>query len=234
MPLDHATAGLTERLEHATLQLQLHVDAANLERLLAYLRLIERWNRVYNLTALKTSEEMFTHHLMDCLAIVPAVTRWSNALTTPPEVLDVGSGAGLPGVVLAILWPEWRVTCIDAVAKKATFIRQVGAELALPNLEAVHGRVESPMTWGARRFDLILSRAFASLADFVQLTRSTLAPQAVWAAMKAQLTEAEVPAVPDDIDVFHVEHLTVPGLDAQRCLVWMRPRAAGSLIPAEH
>jgi 16S rRNA (guanine527-N7)-methyltransferase len=139
-----------------------------------------------------------------------------------PRVLDVGSGAGLPGVVLAICEPTWQVTCVDAVAKKATFIRQVAAELALPNLSATHQRVEAMTGPG---FDLITSRAFATLADFINLTRDRLAPAGRWAAMKAKLTDEEQAAVPSGVSVFHVEPLAVPGLDAARCLVWMRPAA---------
>ncbi|HJV69921.1 16S rRNA (guanine(527)-N(7))-methyltransferase RsmG, partial [Ideonella sp.] len=138
----------------------------------------------------------------------------------PQRVLDVGSGAGLPGVVLAICQPDWHVTCVDAVAKKASFIRQVAAELGLPNLQASHQRVEA---MSEPPFDLITSRAFATLADFVALTRERLAAGGCWVAMKAKLSDDERAAVPKDVAVFHVEPLTVPGLDATRCLVWMRP-----------
>jgi 16S rRNA (guanine527-N7)-methyltransferase len=142
----------------------------------------------------------------------------------PLRLLDVGSGAGLPGAVLAICEPRWDVTCVDAVAKKASFIRQVAAELGLPNLHATHQRVE---TLGGEPFDLITSRAFATLADFVSLTRDSLAPAGLWAAMKAHVNDDERFSVPKDVDVFHVEPLTVPGLEATRCLVWMRPHRAG-------
>jgi 16S rRNA (guanine527-N7)-methyltransferase len=194
-------------------------------RLLAYLRLIAQWNRVYNLTAVREPEAMLTQHLLDCLAVVPALRRGLAAragqgVAPTLRVLDVGSGAGLPGVVLAICQPDWHVTCVDAVAKKASFIRQVAAELGLPNLHASHQRVEA---MGEPPFDLITSRAFATLADFVALTRGRLAPGGCWVAMKARLSEDERQAVPKDVSVFHVEPLTVPGLDAARCLVWMQP-----------
>jgi 16S rRNA (guanine527-N7)-methyltransferase len=129
----------------------------------------------------------------------------------------------LPGVVLALLKPDWRVTCVDAVAKKATFIRQAGAELHLPNLDAVHGRVEAERTLGSQSFDLIVSRAFASLAEFTGLTRRLLAPGGAWAAMKAHLSESECGDLALDIEMFHVEQIKVPKLDATRRLVWLRP-----------
>ena len=136
------------------------------------------------------------------------------------RVLDVGSGAGLPGVVLALARPDWSVCCVDAVAKKASFVRQVAGELKLANLQSRHARVES-LAEGA--FDLIVSRAFASLRDFSQLTRNQLAADGCWCAMKGVVPDDEIAALPPDVEVFHVEPLVVPALDAQRCLVWMRP-----------
>lgn len=193
-------------------------------KLLAYLALIQRWTQVYNLTAVREPAEMFTHHLLDCLAVVaPLRAGTGRAGEGALRVLDVGSGAGLPGVILAILNPAWQVTCIDAVAKKATFIRQAAAELGLPNLQGVHGRVEDKRSFRTPEFDLITSRAFASLQDFIQLTRPLLAPQGVWAAMKAHLGDDERSAVPADATMFHVEQLQVPELGAQRCLVWLKP-----------
>jgi 16S rRNA (guanine527-N7)-methyltransferase len=123
--------------------------------------------------------------------------------------------------VLAAVESGWDVTCVDTVGKKAAFVRQVAAELALPNLHAEHARVEALK---APPFDLVTSRAFASLADFVQLTRPLLAPSGAWMAMKGKTPSDEIAALPADVAVFHVEPLAVPGLDAERCLVWMRPR----------
>jgi 16S rRNA (guanine527-N7)-methyltransferase len=122
--------------------------------------------------------------------------------------------------VLATMRPHWSVTCVDAVAKKASFVRQVAAELSLPNLHAEHSRVEHLQRSG---FGLIVSRAFASLADFVSCTHAQLAPTGCWAAMKGKLPSDEIAALPREVAVFHVEQITVPGLPAQRCLVWMRP-----------
>jgi 16S rRNA (guanine527-N7)-methyltransferase len=201
--------------------LSLVLDGATQQRLLQYLRLIAHWNRVYNLTAVREPEAMLRQHLLDCLAIIGPLRRHLAAeqgKREVPSILDVGSGAGLPGVVIAICEPSWRVTCVDTVAKKASFIRQVAGELRLPNLDARHDRVEAMQ----EDFDLVTSRAFASLGDFVRLTRDRLKADACWAAMKANLSEAERIELPDDIEVFHVEPLQIPSLEAARCLVWMR------------
>lgn len=217
-----------DRLQQAAEQLGLGLSDAHLDRLMAYLGLLRRWNKVYNLTALREPDDMLSHHLVDCLAVLPALRTLAarqainGATATSFSILDVGSGGGLPGVVLAATQPEWRVACVDTVAKKATFIRQVAAELRLPNLQGLHARVEA-LVPEAGRYDVVTSRAFASLPDFTALTRHLLAEQGVWMAMKGRLPQDEQAALPADVRVFHVEQLQVPGLDAQRCLVWMRP-----------
>jgi 16S rRNA (guanine527-N7)-methyltransferase len=208
-----------QRLAEAARRLGLELPPAVLERLLAYLALLQRWNKVYNLTAVRDPDEMLTKHLFDCLAVVPALHR--HAAGKALKVLDVGSGGGLPGVVLAIVEPGWQVSCIDAVAKKASFVRQVAGELALPNLQAFHGRVETLKPQPG--FDLIVSRAFASLADFVSWTHLALAPTGAWVAMKGRAPDDEVAELPASATVFHVEPLHVPELKAQRCLVWLKP-----------
>jgi 16S rRNA (guanine527-N7)-methyltransferase len=134
------------------------------------------------------------------------------------KLLDVGSGGGLPGVLIAILCPQLQVSCVDTVGKKAAFIRQAAAELGLRQLRAEHARVEQL----PGRYDVITSRAFATLADFVALTRERLAPEGLWMAMKGKRPDDEIAALPADVEVFHVEPLQVPGLDAERCLIWMR------------
>ncbi len=208
---------LADRLTQDVATLGLELSPHQQEQLLAYLALLQKWNKVYNLTAVRDPAQMLSHHLMDSLAVIAPLRRQG----APTRLLDVGAGGGLPGVVIAICCPGTDVSCVDAVAKKATFIQQVAAELKLPNLHGVHSRVEQLTT---PPFGVITSRAFASLVDFTHLTRQHLAEGAVWMAMKGQHPADEIAALPPDVDVFHVEQLTVPGLDAQRCLVWMRPR----------
>jgi 16S rRNA (guanine527-N7)-methyltransferase len=212
-----STTAFRDELCGAAAQLGLPLEPATADRLLAYLALLQRWNKVYNLSALRDPAEMLTHHLLDCLAVVPPLQH--HAKGRPLRILDVGSGGGLPGVVLAIMEPQWSVTCVDAVAKKASFVRQVAGDLALPNLRAVHARVEDMPD--AAQFDLIVSRAFASLADFTAWSRARLAPGGVWLAMKGRAPDDEVGALSPEVSVFHVEPLRVPGLQAQRCLVWL-------------
>ncbi len=212
-------APLRQPLADAAARLQLDLSAQQQEALLAYLALIAKWNKVYNLTSLRDPQAMLTHHLIDSLSLLPALSR--HAAGRPLRLMDVGSGGGLPGVVIAICEPIIDVTCVDAVAKKATFIKQVAAELRLPNLHGEHSRVEALKT---APFDLITSRAFASLLDFTTLTRQHLKPDAIWLAMKGQHPADEIAALPADLDVFHVEQLDVPNLDAQRCLIWIRPK----------
>jgi 16S rRNA (guanine527-N7)-methyltransferase len=187
-----------------------------------YLALLLRWNATYNLTAVRDPAQMVVQHLADCLAVVPPLRR-HLAQAPARRLLDVGSGAGLPGLVIAVMEPELEVVCVDTVGKKAAFVRQAAGELGLPNLHAEHARVES---LASGTFDIVTSRAFASLADFVALTRRQLAGGAVWMAMKGKPPVDEIAALPADIDVFHVEPLRVPQLGAERCLVWMRPRQA--------
>jgi len=210
---------LKPALAAAADELDLNLDDSQLDRLLAYQGLIAKWNKVYNLTAVRDPLAMLTQHLVDSLSLIPALRRY--AAGRPLRLMDVGSGGGLPGVVVAICEPDIDVSCVDAVAKKATFIKQVAAELRLPNLHGEHSRVEALKT---EPFELITSRAFASLLDFTTLTRQHLKPGGIWLAMKGQHPAEELAALPPDLNVFHVEQLAVPGLDAQRCLIWIRPR----------
>lgn len=183
-----------------------------------YLGLLERWNRAHNLTAVRDTRAMLTLHLADCSAAVAALQRHACGKTAR-RILDVGSGGGLPGLLLALFRPESTVVCVDAVGKKAAFVRQAAGQLGLGNVEAHHGRVEALRV---EPFDLITARAFATLADLVRLTRGLLSETGCWMAMKGQPPQAEIAALPAAVTVFHVEPLVVPGLDAQRCLVWMR------------
>jgi 16S rRNA (guanine527-N7)-methyltransferase len=217
MPAD----ALRSALRLAGDKLGLALEDRALTRLLDYLALLQRWNATYNLTAVRDPEAMLTQHLADCLAVVPSLQRVSDP--GGRRLLDVGSGGGLPGVVIAVACPQWQVTCVDTVGKKAAFVRQAATELGLGNLHAVHARVE---TLRLPPFDVVASRAFASLLDFVRLTRPLLAGEGVWMAMKGRMPDEEIAAVADQAEVFHVEQLAVPGLDAQRCVVWMRPLPA--------
>lgn len=193
-------------------------------QLLDYLDLIAKWARVYNLTAVRDPAEMLTHHLLDSLAVIAPLQRYLKkaGLGQGAHLLDVGSGAGLPGVVIAICCPSVAVTCVDTVAKKAAFIKQVALVLKLPNLTGMHTRVEAM----SQPFDVVCSRAFASLVDFTQGSVGVLAPTGVWLAMKGRHPAEEIAALPATVAVFHVEQLVVPGLDAERCIVWMRPTVA--------
>lgn len=218
-----------DALRRAAAELGLCLPDLAFDRLLAYLELLRKWNVAYNLTAVRDPAQMRVQHLADCLAAIgPLRSKWDElgvggrAAGQPAlKLLDVGSGAGLPGVLLATVEPMWDVSCVDAVGKKAAFVRQVAAELALANLHALHARVEALSGPG---FDVITSRAFAALPDFVRLTRKLLAPGGVWMAMKGRVPDTEIAGLPAGIEVFHVEPLVVPGLDANRCLIWMRPR----------
>ena len=210
-------AGLRQGLQ----TLALALSDAQVHTLLAYVDWVAKWNKVYNLTAVRDPQEMLTHHLLDSLAVVAPLQRQLAAVgkAAGATLLDVGSGAGLPGVVVAIACPQVRVSCVDTVAKKALFIQQVAAALRLPNLQGIHARVENL----TQTFDVVSSRAFASLVDFTAWSRQALAPDGIWLAMKGKVPHDEVQALPPTVQVFHVEQLTVPGLDAERCVLWLRP-----------
>ena len=203
--------------------LGLALSADQQTQLLAYMDLIAKWTKVYNLTAVRDANEMLTHHLLDSLAVVAPLRRELAKLVLPEgqtqlSLLDVGAGAGLPGIVIAITCPEILVTCVDTVAKKAAFIQQVAATLKMPNLKGLHARVESL----TRPYDVVCSRAFASLVDFTAWSKSALASHGVWMAMKGKHPDQELVVLPESVKVFHVEQLQVPGLDAERCIIWMR------------
>lgn len=217
------TEAFRPSLLSAAQQLGVPLSEAQANAQLCYLDLIQKWTKVYNLTAVRDPKEMLTHHLLDSLAAVPPLRRALAQAALPPgqgaRLLDVGAGAGLPGVVIAICCPDVDVSCVDTVAKKAAFIQQVAVSLRLTNLRGVHARVENL----DGPFDVVTSRAFASLVDFTTWSRQALGPQSVWLAMKGKHPAEEIAALPASVQVFHVEPLAVPGLDAERCIVWMRP-----------
>ena len=212
-----AALNLEAGLRSGAQVLGLSLSDEQVQRLLDYMVLIQKWNKVYNLTALRDPADMLTHHLLDSLTAIAPLSRHTQGQAT--KVLDVGSGGGLPGVVLAICMPELNVSCVDTVAKKAAFVQQVAVSLKLSNLRGLHARVESLTD----PYQVICSRAFASLPDFVIWLRSALAEGGVWMAMKGKHPQGEIDALPADVRVFHVEPLTVPGLDVERCMVWMKP-----------
>lgn len=214
-------------LEDGLERLGLALAAPQVDRLLDYLALLQKWNRVYNLTAVRDPAEMLTHHLLDSLAVISPLRRHAGG--APIRLLDVGSGGGLPGVVIAVVCPEIAVSCVDTVGKKAAFIQQTAASLKLSNLQGLHARVEALRAEEGGGFDVVCSRAFASLIDFTTWSRAALKPGGVWMAMKGKHPADEIAALDagsgSRVDVFHVEPLAVPGLDAERCIVWLRPKS---------
>lgn len=204
---------LNEVLRNGIEQLGLTVDSQTRLKLLEYLELMVKWNKVYNLTAIRDPEQMVAHHLLDSLAVMPhmAAGRW----------LDVGCGAGLPGLVLAICQPEWQISLLDSNTKKTSFVQQAIIELALNNAQVYSARVEEFQV--ADKFDGIISRAFTELGDFLKITRHLIKPDGHWVAMKGS-PEHEMSGVPEDCTVDAIIPLSVPGLDAARCLVIASPR----------
>lgn len=189
-------------------QLGLSVSSETQIRLLDYLNLLVKWNKVYNLTAIRDPGQMVIHHLLDSLAVMPYMKsgKW----------LDVGSGAGLPGLVVAIAQPDWSITLLDSNSKKTGFMQQAVIEMNLTNVQVCCTRVEEFRT--AVKFDGIISRAFTELGDFLRITRHLIADNGRWLAMKG-LPEQELAGVKADCKIENVIPLSVPGLKAARCLV---------------
>ncbi|WAW11307.1 16S rRNA (guanine(527)-N(7))-methyltransferase RsmG [Oxalobacter vibrioformis] len=208
---------LEEMLVEGSREIGIDLDESMITQLLAYLTLLSRWNTVYNLTAIRSPEAMITHHLLDSLAVVPALKEGRH-------ILDVGAGAGLPGIVLAILYPETAISLIDAVQKKTAFLSQVKAELRLKNVTVHTGRVEKLRI--PEKFDVIISRAFSDLSQFVELSGHLLADAGKFYAMKGTLPEKEMAALPAGLKVQAVVPLKVPFLDAERHLIVMEEEPA--------
>ncbi|MBB5018060.1 16S rRNA (guanine527-N7)-methyltransferase [Chitinivorax tropicus] len=203
---------LAEQLKQGIDELGLELSDDVQRKLLDYLALLEKWNKVYALTAIRDHTKMVSHHLLDCLAALPHVTA--------QRVLDVGSGGGQPGLVWAIARPDWSLTLLDSNHKKTTFLRQAVIDLGLSNVEVVTGRVEA--LTAEDPYDVITSRAFSDLGDFVRLSRALLADDGRWLAMKGVHPYEEIALLPKDIVVDKVVPLHVPGLGAERHLIIMQ------------
>lgn len=213
-------AALTHALTDGARGLQLDLSAAQVAQLLDYLALLAKWNAVYNLTAVRDPAQMVTQHLLDSLAAVPAFAQAKN-------VLDVGAGGGLPGMVLAIARPALQVSLIDTVHKKTAFLTQVKAELGLTNVTVHTGRVEQLQV--QQKFDAITSRAFADLSDFVNWSGHLLAQGGQFIALKGIAPHEETARLPAGWRVMQVQPLTVPGLDAARHLIFIERVSANSI-----
>ena len=218
-----AVAARDDTLTRGIATLGVAVTPGQLAQLRAYVALMEKWNRTYNLTAIREPERMITHHLLDALAVLPHLPQRAHL-----RVLDVGSGGGVPGIPLAIVRPDWQVACVDANHKKVAFVTQAAIELKLRNVEAHATRIEDYAP--AAPFDVVISRAFSDLATFVQASARHVAPDGVLAAMKGVHPDEELAELPSDIVVRAKPALTVPGLDAARHLVVMQ-RARGAETP---
>lgn len=216
-------SALRAQLEQGVQQLGLTLSVEQIDKLMGFLDLLQKWNKVYNLTSVRDPQEMMSLHMLDSLAAVPALQRHVASLGKAEgertAQLDVGSGGGLPGVVFAVCCPSVDIHCVDTVGKKAAFLQQAAVALKLPNLKGIHARVETLNG----PYDIVSCRAFASLLDFTTWSRAAIAPQGIWFAMKGKTPDEEMAALGADVNVFHVEPLHVPGLEAERCIVWMRP-----------
>jgi 16S rRNA (guanine527-N7)-methyltransferase len=198
-----------DQLKCGLIALGLTPNGDTQQRLLDYIALIEKWNRVYNLTAIREPEKMVSHHLLDSLAVVPHLQA--------KRLLDVGSGAGLPGIPFALVCADTQVTLLDSNHKKAAFLKQVAIELKLNNVEVCSERVES---WHTQyRFDVIISRAFSDIGEFVRITRHLIAPGGIFAAMKGLHPYEEIDKLPPDCIVRQVLPLAIPGIEGARHLV---------------
>jgi 16S rRNA (guanine527-N7)-methyltransferase len=219
----HATVNVaSERLLRALDVLRLNSQPAQQAALLEYLSQLMRWNKTYNLTAIRDPDQALVHHIFDSLSLVAPLSRaLSLNQTETPTVVDVGSGGGLPGVILAIMLPDVLVTCVDAVEKKTMFVRQMAGVLTLPNLTAQHARIEALKPLQAA---LVTSRAFASLEDFAQLAGPHVREGGCLVAMKGREPNEELTALQAHTawSARAIEPLTVPEFEGQRCLVWMQ------------
>lgn len=214
---------LAEHLHQAVQLLALDLSESKQSLLIDYLSELQKWNRTYNLTALRTVEDMLIQHIFDCLAVVPALEAYEKKNSFTANVIaDIGSGAGLPAVVLAIVRPQARIISVDAVQKKTSFVQHVANKLGLVNLEPRHSRVEAIKNISA---DLVISRAFTSLPNFIDLTSHLVSQNGVLAAMKSRQLETEITELKDKQGnwfVHQVDEINVPDMQATRYVAWLR------------
>lgn len=201
-------------LDRGLAELNLNLPPEDRAKLLAFASLLGKWNRVYNLTAIRSPEQAITHHLLDSLVVLPHLSGFNR-------IADIGSGGGLPGIPLAIARPDLQIVSIETVGKKSSFQQQAKIELGLSNFTPQHARVEDVQP--AEAFDAVISRAFSDVSDFVRLTRHLLKPGGRFVAMKGVYPQDELDALPDDVRVVDSVPLTVPGLDAERHLIFLEP-----------
>ena len=207
---------IEERLKSGAENMKVFLADEMLEKLVDYIYLLHKWNATYNLTALKNPGDMLTHHVLDSLSVVPFLVKSQN-------ILDVGSGGGLPGLVLAIVYPEKHVSMVDIVQKKTAFLNQARIELGLDNVTIHTGRVEKLQV--EKKFDAIISRAFSSLPDFVGLSGHLLDRNGRFYAMKGLIPSDEISTLPSGWKVERIDVLNVPSLDAQRHLIVIGPES---------
>jgi 16S rRNA (guanine527-N7)-methyltransferase len=212
------THALTSKISTSLSALALAASERQLSQLVQYVELLAKWNHTYNLTAVRDVGQMATLHIADCLA---AIAPLRERMKPGERLLDVGTGGGLPGVVIAIMLPDISVTLNDTVLKKCAFLRQAKAALKLDNVEVIHARVEDiAVSTQAPTFDMITSRAFSDINLLVELTSKLLSVSTQYCAMKGIVPEDEIARLPTHLTA-QVQPLTVPGLDAERCLVWI-------------
>ena len=203
----------SEQLAAGIAQMRLDISPAQQQKLLDYLALLQKWNKTYNLTALRDPAQMISHHLLDSLTILPY-------LANTQSMIDVGSGGGMPAIPAAICRPDLRITMVDANSKKTSFLRQAIIELGLDNAAVSSSRVED---WQDNQADIVTSRAFAELADFVRLTRHLLGENGHWAAMKGTYPQDELFRLPENVAAYQIDPVHVPTLNAERHIVLLRP-----------
>lgn len=215
-----------EKLSQGLAQLKMALPAETQQTLLAYVALVQKWNKVYNLTAVRDEDRILTHHLLDSLAVVPhltsmtAMTALAVTAATPLTILDVGSGAGLPGIPLALALPGAQVTLLDSNSKKAAFLNQAVIELKLSNIDVVCERLEKYQS--KQLFSLVVSRAFSDLPAFADMAGRLVAADGLLLAMKGVHPVAEIAQLKSGFKLCGVTPLTVPGLEAERHLVFLK------------